>query len=121
MAQFIHRNKAWLVRIPISRDRATGKRRFHHRTVHGTKRDAQRYATAFQRRLDLGEFVEPTRQIVGDYLDTWLASAAGRVRERTKHEYERLLARYVRPKIGSIGGECLKRRSVGGRRNDAGS
>lgn len=29
MAQFIHRNGAWLVRIPVSRDAATGKRRYH--------------------------------------------------------------------------------------------
>jgi integrase len=102
MAQFIHRNGAWLVRIPLNRDSITGKRKYHNHTVRGTKKDAQRYATAVQRRMDLGEFVEPTRKTVRDYLDVWLASAAGRVRERTKYEYERLLERYVRPELGDM-------------------
>jgi integrase len=102
MAQFIHRNGAWLVRISVSRDRATGRRRYHNHTVHGTKKDAQRYGTAFQRRLDLGEVVEPTRKTVDEFLDEWLLSAAGRLRERTKYEYERLLERYVRPKLGDV-------------------
>jgi hypothetical protein len=40
---------------------------------------------------------------VGEYLDPWLAnSARTRVRARTAYEYERLLARYVRPALGAL-------------------
>ena len=103
MAQFIHRNGAWLVRIPLGRDPKTAHRRYHNHTVRGTKKDAQRYATGVQRRIDLGEFAEPTKKSVSEFIDEWLASSSGRLRQRTRYEYERLLDRYVLAKIG-----CLK-------------
>jgi len=36
-----------------------GKQKFHHKMIHGNKRDAQRYLTAARREMDLGAFVEP--------------------------------------------------------------
>ena len=47
----------WLVRVFRGRD-AGGRRRYHSRVIHGTKKDAQRYLTKALRELDLGEFIE---------------------------------------------------------------
>ena len=100
--QIIPRGKGkWLVRVFLGRDPDTGKRRYHNHTIHGTKKDAERYRTATLREKDLGIFVEPARMSLNTYLDTWLETAAKpRVRPRTFEDYKWLLAKYVRPALG---------------------
>ena len=94
--------RRWLVRAFLGRD-ARGHRRYHNHTVRGTKRDAIRYLNGVHHQRDVGTFAEPTKMSVGEYLDPWLAnSARTRVRARTAYEYERLLARYVRPALGAL-------------------
>jgi integrase len=101
--QLIQRGpRSWLVRTYLGRHPDTGKRRYHNRTVHGSKKDAERYLLAALRERDLGSFVEGTRLTVSEYFDQWLASAArGRVRERTYRDYTAVVKRYVRPTLGA--------------------
>ena len=47
-----------MVRASLGREPGTGKRLYHSRTVHGTKRDAQQYLTRVLRELDDGTHVE---------------------------------------------------------------
>ena len=92
--------KTWLVRIFTGRD-AKGKRQYFNKTIHGTKKDAEKYLTAKQREKDLGVFVEPASMTVNAYLDKWLQTAARpRLRERTFSDYEGKLETYVRPALG---------------------
>lgn len=49
----------WLVRIFLGRS-AKGKRKYVNKTIHGSKKDAQKYLTAKLREKDLGIFTEPT-------------------------------------------------------------
>ncbi len=99
--QIIKRSdRTWLVRIFTGRD-AKGKRRYFNKTIHGTKKDAEKYLTAKQREKDLGVFVEPAAMPVNEYLDKWLETAARpRLRERTLVDYTDKLKRYVRPAVG---------------------
>lgn len=92
----------WLVRV--YRGRAdNGTRRYLNRTVHGTKKQAQRLLTKLLREHDTGELVEPTRETVGKYLDRWLRDAAKpRVQPRTLHDYRGLVRRYIRPALGDL-------------------
>ena len=93
-------DRTYLVRVPMGTD-AKGKRSYHNHTVHGTLKDAQAYLSAALRERDLGTFVEPGKDTLGDYLDKWLAEAAkGRVRGQTFETYEARLRRYVRPALG---------------------
>lgn len=90
----------WQVRIFMGRD-ANGKQIFHRKTIHGTKKDADRYLTAARREMDLGTFVEPTAMSVNEYLDRWLRDAARpRVSRRTADGYAGLLERYIRQPLG---------------------
>jgi len=100
--QIIQRgDNVFLVRVFLGRDK-DGKRRYHNKTVHGTKKDAQRYLTAALRERDLGTFTEPTRMTIDEYLDKWLATAARpRVSPRTYEDYEGNLRRYVRKPLGT--------------------
>lgn len=92
--------RTWQVRIFMGRD-AAGKQIFHRKTIHGTKKDADRYLTAARREMDLGMFVEPTAMSVNEYLDRWLRDAARpRVSRRTGDGYAGMLERYIRQPLG---------------------
>src|SRR4051794_6036666 len=95
-------DRIWLIRIFLGRDPATGKRRFHNHTVHGGRKDAEKYRNAVLRERDLGTFIEPATITIDNYLDQWLQNAAKpRLRERTFFEYGYVLKLYVRPVLGA--------------------
>ncbi|MEP6901922.1 MAG: integrase [Actinomycetota bacterium] len=60
--------KTWTVRIFLGRD-AKGKRRYFNKTIHGTKKEAQKFLTAKLREKDLGVFIEPSSIGLSEYLD----------------------------------------------------
>ncbi|MDQ3087463.1 MAG: site-specific integrase, partial [Acidobacteriota bacterium] len=79
-----------------------GKRKYFNKTIHGTKKDAQKFLTAKTREKDLGIFVEPTSISLNEYLDKWLLeSAKPRLREATFENYRYLSNLYIREKLGS--------------------
>jgi len=91
----------WLVRIFLGRD-AGGKRKYFNKTIHGTKKDAQKYLTAKMREKDLGVFIEPASMALNEYLDKWLLeSAKPRLREATFENYSYLIKLYVHNELGS--------------------
>jgi integrase len=93
-------DRTWLIRIFMGRD-AKGKQIFHHKTIHGTKKDAETYRNKVVRDKDMGTFIEPAVVTVKDYLNKWLKTAARpRLRERTYDGYSELLTRYVHPILG---------------------
>ena len=68
------------------------------KSIHGTKKDAQKYLTAKTREKDLGVFVEPASMPLNEYLDRWLEEIAkNKLRERTFDNYESLLNCHVIP------------------------
>jgi integrase len=93
----------WLVKIFLRRDPRTGKRKFHAKIIHGTKREAETYKTAILREKDLGRLIEATSITVDEFLNKWLEAAARpRLRERTFEEYRYNLDRHVRPAFGGV-------------------
>jgi len=101
--QIIKRGEdTWLVRVFQGRD-ANGKRRYFSHTVHGKKKDADKYLRDKLRDKDLGISLEPATESLDKFLDTWLASTVRqRVRQRTFEDYTDLLKRYVRKPLGAI-------------------
>jgi integrase len=99
--QLIERGeRRWLVRVFLGRD-ASGKRRYHNKTIRGTKKDAQRYLNKVLTEVDTGTFIEPSNATVAEYLRKWLvASARPRVRERTAEDYEHHIERHLIPAFG---------------------
>jgi integrase len=95
-------DKTWVVRIFQGRDE-NGKRRYVNKTIHGTKKNAEKYLTAKLRDRDLGINIEPASESLDKYLEKWLESVVrSRVREATFDDYEYLLDRYVSPTLGAI-------------------
>lgn len=100
--QLIRRGpRTWLVRVFMGRDPGTGKRRYHNKTIHGTKKMAQEYLNGALRDKDLGRFAGSQRVTLNEYLDRWLESAAKpRVAAKTFEDYESLLRVHIRPALG---------------------
>lgn len=111
--QLIQRGeRTWLVRVYTGRD-ANGKRRYVGKTIHGTKKDAQRFLRKRLTEIDVGEFVEPSRRTVAEYLREWLeTSAKARVRERTLENYASHVERYFLPAFGGKRLDQLRRGGI---------
>jgi integrase len=101
--QLIRRGEqAWLVRVYLGR-MADGRRRYHNKTVHGTKKQAQAYLSKTLHELSTGRPPEPTKLFLRDYLAQWLESTARpRVGPRTLQDYRALVARYILPALGNV-------------------
>ena len=101
MAQVIKRgDNRWQVQVFRFRD-AQGKRKFHIKTIRGTKKDALRYARDIEGAISTGDFAEPTKQDVAEFLTRWLdATASQRLREATLASYRKLANKYIIPALG---------------------
>jgi integrase len=110
MAQVIKRGpKRYLVRVFLGRDES-GKRQFHNKTIHGTRKAADRYATNIQSQVDSGTFdpdadrkAKDDPETVADFLDYWLDTTAPiRVSNYTLDGYRGYAERYLKPMLGEI-------------------
>lgn len=92
--------KAWLIRIDLGRD-AKGKRVRQNKTVHSSKKEAQKILNRMLVEKHAGTLIKPSAISLGEYLDYWLEAAAKpRISGRTHRDYARLLKCYVIPQLG---------------------
>lgn len=86
--QVIERGKGtWLVRVFLGRDE-NGKKRYHSKTIRGTKKKATTYLSKLITQSDEGTIIEPSQETLIAYMRTWLNGIVrGRVRERTRSDY----------------------------------
>jgi len=100
--QIIKRGEnSWLIRIYLGED-DKGNRKYHNKTIHGSKKDAQKYLNKSSHDKDFGRFIEPIRQTLNQYLDQWLNVIKPRVAERTFNSYRMMLNTHIRSKIGDL-------------------
>ena len=91
----------WELIIQLPRDPITGRPRQLSRTVHGTKRDAQRALAAEIALVSAGK-VTATTQTVGELLSSWYEKAAGDLSPSTSAKYRRLIDKRLLPAFGRI-------------------
>ena len=77
-----------------------GVRRYKAETVGGTLKEANRRKREILRSRDHGEYVEPSKETLDQYLDRWLQSVAQRLAGRTLEDYRWALKKYICPRIG---------------------
>jgi integrase len=53
-----------------------GRARYKWHTFRGTKRQAEKELTRLLHQLDTGTYIEPKKQTVGDYMESWLKDTA---------------------------------------------
>jgi integrase len=105
MAQVVKRGQGrWMVRVFLGRG-DDGKRRYHNKTIHGTKKNADQYARKIQTAVDKDEFVESVQspETVAEFLDRWLDNTATRkVAKYTLDDYRAQCERYLKPVMGTV-------------------
>ncbi|HZS09503.1 MAG TPA: site-specific integrase [Blastocatellia bacterium] len=102
--QIIERgDRKFMVRVFLGRDTATGKRRYHNKLVHGTKKDAQSYLNGVLRDIDLGAFVGPSKMSVESFLKDWMEKVVrARVEETTYRSYTHVVDKWLIPEVGNL-------------------
>jgi integrase len=98
----------WYAVVELPRDPATGKRRKKWHSLPGCKgkREAQERCALLIADRSKGDFIEPSKLTVGQWIDQWLdAGAPGRrrkkVSQRTLERYGQLLRTHVKPILGA--------------------
>jgi integrase len=104
MAEIISRGEGkWLVRVFVSR--VHGKTKYHNKVIHGTKKDAQKYARQAETKRDLGTLDKPAADdpTLKTFLADWMVQfKKGSVTERTYDGYEYQIKQYVNPYLGKL-------------------
>jgi integrase len=79
-------------------------------TVKGTKRDAERKLTELLHHLHRGEYVEPSKMTVGEWLTEWVETAIKPPNKRllTYGTYKGVIERHLKPALGHIRLQQLK-------------
>ena len=101
----IHRDKRtgsyWLVINEV--DSTSGKRRRRWIGPHRLKKEAERKRVEVLAAVDRGDFVEPSKLKVGQFLtEQWLPSKRDQVRPSTLRGYEGYIRNYLVPRLGAI-------------------
>ncbi len=97
--QIVARGKnTWLVRIPLGRDQG-GKRVYHNKTLHGPKKDAEKYLYDALRKRDLGGIAHVTHRVtVGELLNDVLSDYA--VNDKDQRWAEQKIRLHLGPAFG---------------------
>ena len=91
---------SWRLKFDTGRDPITGRRVTKFVTLRGTRRQAQEEAAKIIAGTATGEYVEPSKTMVADYLRSWLSGLHG-LAGKTRQEYGRLITQLVIPHLGN--------------------
>ena len=77
-----------------------GKRKRKWHSFAGTKRQAQDECTRLLRELQTGDYVEPNKLTLAEFLDRWLLFVKPNVSPRTYEGYEEYVTNNIKPLLG---------------------
>ena len=84
-------------------DRHTGKRKRIYKTIHGTKKDAERIKTQMLCDLDNQTYIAPKKTTVGEWVQEWYDTYIKDFKsESTLRGYQYQIENYIIPIIGDI-------------------
>lgn len=95
---------SWSIILSLGRDPKTGKQRQKWVTFHGTRKQAEQKLNSLVGEVHKGEFVEPSKVTVGEWLDEWLDKAIKPPRrtENTYDSYYRTIKNHLKPALGHV-------------------
>jgi len=86
-----------------------GRRRQKTLTISGSKKEAQKKRVEILHRLQTGDYVDPARTTVAEFLEQWLRDhASANCSRKTHQEYADKIRLYVVPHIGGLALQQLK-------------
>ena len=87
--------------IILDQHDANGKRRRKWHSFKGTKRQAQTECSRLITEMESGEYVEPSKGTVSEFLERWLKYIKPNVSPRTHERYEQIATKNIGPLLGS--------------------
>ncbi len=90
---------SWRIKVYLGRS-ADGRKRYLERTVHGSRREAERELSRLVVEVDEGRHAAAAPMTFGELLDRWLEVKRASVAPRTIESYEWVAAKYLRPQLG---------------------
>src|SRR5437016_9912246 len=100
--------RSWELKFDLGTDPATGKRQIRYHSFKGTKRAAEAELVRLMASAGSGDYVDPSKATLSDFLDRWETWAATQVSAKTLERYKELAAHHVRPHLGAIRIQKLK-------------
>ena len=95
--------QSWELKFDTGADPVTGKRTTKYRAFKGTKKDAQAELVRLINSAHQGDYVDPSKTTLSEFLDRWLRDwAAVSVGPKTRERYGELIDCHVRPYIGAV-------------------
>ena len=98
----VKKGDRYYVKIELDPDPATGGRRQKWHSGYRTKREAERARVDLLSKFDRGEYVEPSHQTLGEFLEEWLRAIEPTIRPSTFDSYSRNMRNHVIPYVGSV-------------------
>jgi integrase len=90
----------WAI-ILDQRDPATGKRKRKWHSFKGTKKKAQEECARLITEMKAGEYVEPSKLTLKEFLERWLKHIKPNVSPRTHERYEQIALKNIAPVLGA--------------------
>lgn len=91
----------WEARITVGRDPGTGKQ--IQRSIYGdTQQEVRKKLAQTVAAVDNGEYQEPSKLTVGQWLDIWLENYLGGVKLSTTNKYRAQVKNYIKPALGAV-------------------
>lgn len=93
----------WAIVLDVGeRDPKTGKKKRKWHSFKGTKRQADSECARLIAELEAGNYVEPTKQTVAQFLDEWLKFIGPSVAPKTLERYAEICRKTIAPQIGVV-------------------
>ena len=94
------------------RDPITGKRDRKYKTVHGTKKEAEREMRQMINEMESGFSTKPSNMRLSDWMDEWLSLYNPNIAESTRNGYEERINHTLLPYLGTIQLKSLSTQSI---------
>ncbi|ESY51588.1 MULTISPECIES: site-specific integrase [unclassified Mesorhizobium] len=93
----------WAIVLDIGeRDPKTGKKKRKWHSFNGTKREADNECSRLITALTQGQYVEPTKQTLGQFFEEWLTFIRPSVAPKTHERYAEICRKGLGPLIGDV-------------------
>lgn len=103
--------KLWEARFVVDKDPGTGKD--IRKSIYAkTQKEARKKLTEALAALDRGDYKEPCKLTVGQWLDIWAKDYLGGVKPYTVSSYTRLIKNHIKPALGAVRLEILKAHTI---------
>jgi len=93
--------RSWELKFDLGTDPLTGRRATRYHSFKGTKREADAELVRLLAAADRGDYVDPAKTTVAEFLDRWEGWAGTQVSRKTLERYHDLAAHHIRPHLGA--------------------